>query len=169
VIAIIDGVFNNRQMETWKENINRSTDNFVSGVLDKEGEGWHPVNSKHPNSHMCYEICRRAGKYFDLSGIIGYDYWTHTNTRPMQWHHDKDETAYLKLGMARYPVCSTVYYLEVEDLVDGKLQFDNGVEVVPKSNRLVVFSKGLYHGVEEFKGVRTSININPWNTRLYHA
>ena len=40
MIAIIDGVFNNRQMETWKENINRSTDNFVSGVLDKEGEGW---------------------------------------------------------------------------------------------------------------------------------
>ena len=60
-------------------------------------------------------MCRRAGKYFDLSGIIGYDYWTHTNTRPMQWHHDKDETAYLKLGMARYPVCSTVYYLEVEE------------------------------------------------------
>ena len=71
--------------------------------------------------------------------------------------------------MARYPVCSTVYYLEVEDLVDGKLQFENGVEVVPKSNRLVVFSKGLYHGVEEFEGVRTSININPWNTRLYHS
>ena len=75
----------------------------------------------------------------------------------------------LKLGMARYPVCSTVYYLEVEDLVDGKLQFENGVEVVPKSNRLVVFSKGFYHGVEESKGVRTSITINPWNTRLYHS
>ena len=58
---------------------------------------------------------------------------------------------------------------EVEDLVNGKLQFDNGVEVVPKSNRLVIFSKGLYHGVEEFEGVRTSININPWNTRLYHS
>jgi hypothetical protein len=45
--------------------------------------------------------------------------------------------------------------------------FENGVEVVPKENRLVIFSKGLYHGVEEFEGVRTSININPWNTPLY--
>ena len=38
---------------------------------------------------------------------------------------------------------------------------------MPKENRLVIFSPGLYHGVEQFKGVRTSINVNPWNTRLY--
>ena len=41
MIAVVDGVFTNLQMKFWKKGINRSTDNFVSGVLDKEGEGWH--------------------------------------------------------------------------------------------------------------------------------
>ena len=169
MIAIVDGIFTQLQMDEWKKNINRSTDNFVSGVLDKEGEGWHSVGSDHGNQYMCYEICRQAGKYFNVSEMIGYDYWTHTNTRPMQWHYDKDESAYLKMGMTRYPICSTVYYLEVCGLVNGSLQFKNGVEVTPQENRLVIFSPGLYHGVEQFEGVRTSININPWNTRLYHS
>ena len=44
----------------------------------------------------------------------------------------------------------------------GKLLFENGVTVEPKFNRLVIFSPGLYHGVEPFRGKRTSININPW-------
>ena len=39
MIAIVDGVFRNLHLDKWKESINRSTDNFVSGVLDKEGEG----------------------------------------------------------------------------------------------------------------------------------
>ena len=167
MITIIDGVFSDLQMTEWKKNINRSTDNFVSGVLDKEGEGWHLIDANHKNQYMCYEVLRRTSKYFDTSDIIGYDYWTHTSTRPMQWHYDKDERAYSKVKIKRYPICSTVFYLEVENLVKGSLQFGNGIEIVPKENRLVIFSKGLYHGVEEFEGVRTSININPWNTPLY--
>ena len=39
MIAVIDNVFRPHHLDNWKENINRSTDNFVSGVLDKEGEG----------------------------------------------------------------------------------------------------------------------------------
>ena len=54
MIAIVDGVFTQLQIDEWKKNINRSTDNFVSGVLDKEGEGWHSVGSDHGNQYMCY-------------------------------------------------------------------------------------------------------------------
>jgi hypothetical protein len=167
VIAIVDGVFTDLQLIEFKKHINRSLDNFVSGVLDKEGEGWHFTNSEHSNKPMCDQILRHAGKYFNLTQMTGYDHWTHTNTRPMQWHYDKDESAYLKMRLKRYPVCSTVFYLEIENLENGKLQFGNGVEIEPLANRLVVFSPGLYHGVEEFTGTRTSININPWNTELY--
>tara|TARA_R100000742_G_C4268266_1_gene86629 strand:+ start:884 stop:1402 length:519 start_codon:yes stop_codon:yes gene_type:complete len=167
MIAVVDGVFTNLQMEFWKKNINRSTGNFVSGVLDKEGEGWHLADCEHDNSEMCNQILRHAGKYFDISKMVGYDYWTHTNTRPMQWHYDKDEIAYTTKGVTRYPICSTVFYLEVENLSNGKLQFKNGVEVTPRENRLVLFSPGLYHGVEQFKGLRTGINVNPWKTPLY--
>ena len=40
--------------------------------------------------------------------------------------------------------------------------FKDGVMITPKRNRLVVFSSGVYHGVQQFRGKRTSININPW-------
>ena len=42
------------------------------------------------------------------------------------------------------------------------------MEVKPVKNRLVIFSKRLYHGVEEFTGTRVSVNINPWDTKLYN-
>jgi len=165
MIAIIDGVFSKIQLEFWSKNINRATEmDFFNW---KEGEGWHDIDCSHKNSEMCHQILRHAEKYFDTSNLIGYDYWSHTNTRPMHWHYDKDEIAYTTKGVTRYPVCSTVFYLEVENLSDGKLQFKNGVEITPIENRLVIFSPGLYHGVEQFKGVRTSININPWNKPLY--
>jgi len=166
-VVVLDGVFTELQMEQFTKHINRSTDNFVSGVLDKPGEGWHEVDSEHSNTFMCNEICRRAGKYFDTSRMIGYDYWTHTNTRPMQFHYDKDENAYLKAGVTRFPICSTVFYLEIDNLVGGKLLMKNDVEITPKKNRLVIFSPGIYHGVEQFTGTRTSVNINPWKTNLY--
>tara|TARA_R100000742_G_C4222822_1_gene46171 strand:+ start:110 stop:631 length:522 start_codon:yes stop_codon:yes gene_type:complete len=169
MITVVDGVFTPTQLEQWKKNICRSTEPYISGVMDKEGEGWHYKDCEHSNRYMCDEILRHAGKYFNISNMVGYDYWSHTNTRPMQWHYDKDEIAYTSIGMTRYPICSTVFYLEVEKLIDGKLQFKNGVEVTPKENRLIVFSPGLYHGVEQFEGIRTSININPWNTELYHG
>ena len=60
MIAIVDGVFTDIQMKFWKKTINRSTNNFVSGVLDKEGEGWHLIDSEHDNSEMCRQILRHA-------------------------------------------------------------------------------------------------------------
>ena len=38
-----------------------------------------------------------ASKYYDLSSSIGYEFWTHNNTRPFGdsetdgWHYDKDD------------------------------------------------------------------------------
>ena len=43
---------------------------------------------------------------------------------------------------------------------------ENGVEIKPKTNRLVLFEPGLKHRVEKFEGTRYSININPWRRRL---
>tara|TARA_R110002012_G_scaffold190133_1_gene357692 strand:- start:1343 stop:1849 length:507 start_codon:yes stop_codon:yes gene_type:complete len=163
MITVIDDVFTKTQLEHFREKINYSIKNEP---VYKKGEGWHSVYSKHDNEFMCSQLLAKVGKYFNLQNIQGYDYWTHTNTKPVEWHYDKDEIAYLE-GKDRYPVCSSVFYLEVCGLVNGKLQFKNGVEVKPIENRLVIFSPRLYHGVEKFEGVRTSININPWNTKVY--
>ncbi len=111
---------------------------------------------------MVKVILDKASNYFDLSKMRYYESWTHKNTKPLEWHYDKDEKLYKK-GELRFPLCSTVFYPTVsENLVGGKLVFENGVAVEPKINRLVVFAPGLYHAVQPFRGKRTSINTNPW-------
>ena len=111
---------------------------------------------------MAKSILGKASNYFDLSEMKYYEAWTHENTIPGGMHYDKDELLYVE-GELKFPLCSTVFYANVsDDIKGGKLLFENGVTVEPKFNRLVIFSPGLYHGVEPFRGKRTSININPW-------
>ncbi len=112
---------------------------------------------------MVHTILSKAGEFFDLSDMQYYESWTHQNTKPRDWHYDKDEHLY-KDGVYRFPLCSTVFYPSVsEDIMGGELMFENGVRIKPKANRLVVFAPGLYHGVQPFRGKRVSINTNPWN------
>ena len=128
----------------------------------------HIFDKNHKFQDFCCKFIEIAENFYDMSSCVGYEFWTQNNSRPSEWHYDKDEIAYTTKGVTRYPICSTVFYLEVQNLENGKLQFKNGVEVTPRENRLVIFSPGLYHGVEQFNGVRTSINVNPWNTQLYN-
>ncbi len=165
-IHVLDGVFEPHQLNKWKQTINYSTEPFVSVLADKKGEGWYEKHQYHVNYSLCSNILEKIEKYFNVSNMVGYDYWTHTNTRPTSWHYDKDEIAYVTKGVTRYPICSSVFYMEV-DCDGGSLQFKNGVTIKPVVNRLVIFSPKLYHGVEQFTGKRVSININPWNTKLY--
>ena len=96
--------------------------------------------------------------------MVGYDYWTHTNTKP-SWHQDKDEIAYTGKGISRFPICSSVYYIKA-DCIGGQLKFENGVEVKPVKNRLVIFSPQLNHCVEPFMGDRIVLCVNPWDVKL---
>ena len=111
-------------------------------------------------------IMDKANNYFDLSEMKYYEAWTHENTIPGGMHYDKDELLYAE-GELKFPLCSTVFYANVsDDIKGGKLLFEDGVIIEPKFNRLVIFSPGLRHGVEPFRGKRTSININPWEHKI---
>ena len=112
-------------------------------------------------------IMDKANNYFDLSEMKYYEAWTHENTIPGGMHYDKDELLYAE-GELKFPLCSTVFYANVsDDIKGGKLLFEDGVTIEPKFNRLVIFSPGLRHGVEPFRGKRTSININPWKDEIH--
>ena len=54
-----------------------------------------------------------------------------------------------------------------KDIKGGRLLFEDGLILEPRFNRLVIFSPGLLHGVEPFRGKRTSININPWKHEIH--
>ena len=144
--------------------------NFSPSLLELinkplESLDWYSLDHKHKYKDFCIEILTIASKYFDFSKIVGYEFWGQNNTKPGTWHYDKDEKLYSKKKELVFPVCSTIFYLEVSDLVGGRLFVENDV-ITPRTNRLVLFPPGKYHAVENFTGKRVSLLVNPWDHRI---
>lgn len=171
MIVTKDNIFTEEQLAEFRKSINTNNndipDDYAGDTISlKEGEGNFLKDQEHSNKIICKKLLQTASEYFDLSTLYCYDYWTHFNTRPIEAHIDKDETAYVFKNIDRYPICSIVFYLTVDNCKGGELVFDD-VIVTPKENRLVLFKPGLMHGVNDFTGSRTSLNINPWATKIY--
>ena len=144
--------------------------NFSPSLLELinkplESLDWYSLDHKHKYKDFCIEILTIASKYFDFSKIVGYEFWGQNNTKPGTWHYDKDEKLYSKKKELVFPVCSTIFYLEVSDLVGGRLFVENDV-ITPRTNRLVLFPPGKYHAVENFTGKRVSLLVNPWDHEI---
>ena len=144
--------------------------NFSPSLLELinkplESLDWYSLDHKHKYKDFCIEILTIASKYFDFSKIVGYEFWGQNNTKPGTWHYDKDEKLYSKKKELVFPVCSTIFYLEVSDLAGGRLFVENDV-ITPKTNRLVLFPPGKYHAVEDFTGKRVSLLVNPWDHKI---
>lgn len=104
-------------------------------------------------------LIKQASRFFDLDSMVGCEYWAHYGTRP-EWHIDKDEKLQHETGEVACPLCSIVYYAQV-DVVGGAFQTES-ITVRPVTNRMVVFSPGVLHGVEAYTGTRLSVAVNPW-------
>ena len=128
---------------------------------------WFDWNEEHPGREYLMHLLDIVGKHFDLSSAIGYETWIRMSTRPEDWHADHDDRLEMTTGELKYPMCTTVYYPYVaDDIKDGRLLFENGTILLPKTNRMAFFGPGIYHNVEHFEGERISILLNPWNETL---
>ena len=125
---------------------------------------WFDWDQDHPCKEACMTLLEIGGKYIDISSAIGYETWIRINTRPAGWHCDQDDRLNLTQNKTSYPLCSMVYYPFVaDDLEGGRLEFEDGRIIEPKTNRLVVFGPGIRHNVEEdYIGDRISFALNPW-------
>jgi hypothetical protein len=128
-------------------------------------ETWFDKNQSHTYSLLCQTLLFESSKYYDLKNYSGYEFWTQNNTKPRTWHVDKDEYCHFNTGIYKFPICTVVFYLKVNNLSGGTLCLKD-CNIVPKTNRLIIFSPGIWHNVEEFTGERVSIIINPWDEKL---
>ena len=128
-------------------------------------EKWFSLDEEHLFQDFCIQMINVAGNFFDLNSCIGYEFWTHNNTRPRGWHIDQDEKLVSVTGQTRFPLCSVVYYVKVKDLKGGKLHIEDDI-ITPKSNRMVTFSPKLNHCAEPFMGDRITLCVNPWSVKL---
>jgi hypothetical protein len=106
-----------------------------------------------------------VAKYkFDLTNMVGVECWSHYGVG-VGYHVDKDEKVWTDTGEVKTPMCSIVYYAQVENLVGGRfLSIEKNI--MAKTNRLIMFSPGLIHGVEQFTGTRNIVAINPWSYKI---
>ena len=174
-VVILDNIFTNNQLDFFKYQLLKSYKGqdpkkpFVSMYDNAVNSGWFNTDSPHDNSIVCENALNIVKKYYsEVKNIKGYDFWAHYNTRPKEWHYDKDENAYLKYGIERFPLCSIICYLEVDLQEGGKLLVEPGIEIEARTNRMIILAPGTYHFVEEYTGERIGININPWCTKVYN-
>ena len=151
-------------MDDVVENLSTFQD-YALSFKENKNEKWYSLNENHDFTDFCQQMLSVANAYFDLSKCIGYEFWTHNDTIPKTWHLDKVEQLKLKQGITRFPLCSMVYYVMVDNLRGGKLHIEDEI-ITPKTNRLVIFSPGKYHCVEPFIGSRTTYCVNPWDVKL---
>ena len=141
----------------------KALDNFYTGLRNFDNEQhrlrkWDEIKFTHP-------LLKTASKYFNLKSQYRYEVWQHLGSRPADWHLDKDELLHEK-GILDCPLFGLIYYPSVESLVGGQLLLRNGISIVPRSNRLVIFSTGsIWHNVEEYEGHRHSFLINFWDKK----
>lgn len=118
------------------------------------------MDSLQDNQSPMALLLKQASRFFDLSDMVGSEYWAHYGTRP-GWHIDKDEKLYQTSGNTECPICSVVYYADVKDLSGGDFMLETAT-VKPVTNRMIVFAPGLVHGVAPYTGTRLAVAVNPW-------
>ena len=161
MIAILDNVLSDKDFSGFKEAAS------IFNTVNPEGLWFEVGVYEDPYIKILLEI---ANNYFDLTKVRGYEVWTHNNTKPTAdmdggCHYDKDEYRWATNKVLSFPVCSLVFYLKVDNVVNGNLIVKD-ISIAPRMNRLVIFGPGTKHRVEDFVGDRFSISINPWNRLL---
>ena len=126
--------------------------------LDYRANMWYSLKQDDPVN----TILMLCNKYINIESIIGYEMWCNSdNGYAPPMHYDKDEKLFHEHKELSFPLCSIVYYPLVENLIGGKF-YTNDISFIPKTNRLLIFSPGILHGVKSYQGFRKAVSINPW-------
>lgn len=152
---ILDDVLDDVSIDKINGAINNSTENTL----------WYDLDQDHIFANFCTTLIRLTNDFIDISSCVGYEFWTRLNTNVGGWHRDKDEELYERENILSYPLCTILYYPHIKNLTGGQLLLENDI-IMPRANRMVIFSSGMIHNVQEFTGERTAMIINPWNKKL---
>ena len=83
MVIILDNVINN--IDSVKVEI--------QDILKDQNisEDWCTFEKNHKFQDFCCKFIDIAANFYDMSSCVGYEFWTQNNSRPSDWHYDKDE------------------------------------------------------------------------------
>ena len=144
-VYVLDNVFPEDKHTDFLKLI-RELDGDWKLSIDDLDVFWFDWEEEHRGRKYLMHLLDIVGKHFDLSNAIGYETWIRMNTKPCGWHRDHDDRLEKTTGELKYPICTTVYYPYVDENIEGgRLCFENGTILLPKTNRMVFF------GIETMK------------------
>ena len=135
---------------------------FTSDINDRS---LLPIWRDYSQVSILHQLIDIASKYFDLSSMVGFEFWSQNQSKPDDWHIDKDEMMCKETGDISTPLCTIAYYPIVE-LTSGGRFISRDIAIEPRTNRLLIFDSTLEHMVENYEGRRVSILIAPWDRRV---
>jgi hypothetical protein len=154
MLIVIDNVLSQEEQEKIQALFTLAPEarnmRWIDGAYDDVKNNPSPIS----------KLLMLAGRTFDLSEMAGAEIWAHYGTRP-DWHVDKDEKLYQMSGNLEHPICSIVYYAKVEELAGGMFMTET-MNIMPVSNRAIIFAPKIMHGVQPYEGSRLSVAVNPW-------
>ena len=163
MIIILDDVLSKDELENLNEGIETKVSVDKLNILSD----WNEIKFSH-------SLLKIMSKYFPLKWYYKYELWKHESSRSipqnvlsiLPWHLDKDEKLYDKIGILDVPLFGLIYYPLIESLQGGELILEDGTTIIPRFNRMVLFSTGtIKHMVSEYEGRRHSFLINIWDKK----
>ena len=157
MLIIIDDVVSNPSFQSDCIKLSETEKNI--------SEKWYSLDEEHIFQNFCIQMINMASQMYDFTSCIGYEFWTRLNTCVEGWHRDRDEKLYERENVLSYPLCTILYYPHVKNLTGGQLLLEDDI-IMPRTNRMIIFSSGMSHNVRDFTGERTAMIINPRSKKL---
>ena len=162
MIIVLDNVLSENELNNFNEGTktNISFDFNLINHLRK----WNEIK-------FCHPLLKITSKYFPLRWNYRYELWKHPSKEyvsghDLEWHIDKDEELLQKESILEVPLFGLIYYPFISNLKGGQLHLEDETIIVPRSNRMVLFSTGtIQHMVHKYEGHRYAVLINIWNKK----
>ena len=156
MITVIDNVLNDNDLHNVQEYFEQEEARKMCWI---DGS----YKSLMQKNYFLLKLLDQAKPFFNLSSMVGLEQWSHYGTKP-DWHVDKDELLAEQTGKLAYPICSIVFYANINNLVGGNFMMTD-VTITPKTNRMLVFGSNILHGVDKYNGTRMSVAVNAWSNK----
>ena len=78
MLIVIDDVVSNTSFQSDCIKLSETEKNIP--------EKWYSLDEEHLFQNFCIQMINVASQMYDFTSCIGYEFWTHYNTRPRDWH-----------------------------------------------------------------------------------